>query len=137
MSLSDAEKLAIIERLYSATAVGDFDTAEQYLTDDLVITEASSLPYAGVFKGRTALRELFTKVMSMMDVTGLDIEGQTVGGDFVITVLAFKFADPTLTPGRLCELYRFRGDKVCEILPYYFDPEPIVGACKAKAAASA
>jgi ketosteroid isomerase-like protein len=135
MSLSDAEKSAIVEGLYAASGAGDFDKAEEYLTDDFFITEADSLPYAGVFSGRTALRDLFAKVMSMMDVEGFDIEGQTVGGDYAIAILAFKFKDPSLKPARLCELFRFRGDKICEIRPYYFDPATIVAACKAKAAA--
>lgn len=132
MSLSDAEKLALVEGLYAATGVGDFDKAEEFLTDDFFITEAESLPYAGIYKGRTALRDLFTKVMSMMDVAELDVAQHTVGGDYAITILSMKFADPSLAPAPLCELYRFRGDKVCEIRPYYFDPAPIIAACKAK-----
>lgn len=134
MSLSKDEMLAIIEKLYAATGAGDFDAAEAYLTDDFFITEAETLPFAGVYRGKQALRDLFTRVMAMMDVAGLNIIQHVSGGDYVITVLQFTFQDPALQPAELCELYRFRGDKVCEIKPYYFDPAPIVAACKAKAA---
>jgi len=133
MSLTDAEKLAIIENLYASTGVGDFDKAEEYLTDDFFITEAEPLPFAGVYKGKTALRELYTKVMGMMDVAGLEITQHCTGGDHAVTILQFSFADPALAPAPLCEMYHFRDGKVCEIKPYYFDPAPILAACAAKA----
>ncbi len=136
MSSSHAEKQAIIEALYAATGVGDFDTAETLLTDDFFITEAESLPYAGVYKGKTALRELYTKVMGMMDVAGLEITAHcTTDGEHACTLLQFSFADPKLAPAPLAEMYKFHDGKVCEIKPFYFDPAPIIAACKAKGSA--
>ncbi len=135
MVLSDAEKRSIVEGLYAATGVGDFDTAEKYLTEDFFITEADTLPFAGVYRGKTALRDLFTKVMGMMDVAGLDVVQHTVGGDYAVTILSFAFQDKTLAPAHLTELFRFRGNQICEIRPYYFDPATIVAACKAKKSA--
>jgi SnoaL-like domain len=137
MSTSHAEKRAIIEALYAATGVGDFDTAETYLTDDFFITEAAGLPYAGVYRGKTALRELYTKVLGMMDVAGLEIAAHCTaeGEDYACTILQFSFTDPTLAPAPLAEMYRFRDGKVCEIKPYYFELAPIIAACKAKGSA--
>jgi len=133
MSVSDAEKLVIVEALYAATGVGDFDKAEEYLTDDFFITEADTIPFAGVYKGKRALRDLYTHVMGRMDVAALDITQHVAGGDYAVTILQFTFQDPALKPALLCEMYRFRDGKVCEIKPYYFDPAPIVAACAAKA----
>lgn len=132
--MTQAEILELVDQLYAATGIGDFDAAETLLTDDFFITEADTLPMAGVYSGKTALRELYTKVMGMMDVAGLDIVETTVGVDHAVTILSFRFADPALAPAHLCELYRFRDGKVCEIRPYYFDPAPIIAACAAKAA---
>ena len=39
---------------------GDFDTAETMLTDDFFIIEAEGLPMAGEFRGKTALRDLYS-----------------------------------------------------------------------------
>jgi ketosteroid isomerase-like protein len=72
MNLSHEQILELVDDLYAATGVGDFDKAEGYLTDDFFITEADSLPFAGVYRGRTALRELYSKVMGMMDVAALN-----------------------------------------------------------------
>ncbi len=132
MTMSHEQVLQLVDDLYDATGVGDFDKAEQYLTDDFFITEADPLPFAGVYRGKTALRELFTKVMGMMDVAGLNRVQTTSGGDYDVTILSFEFVDPALQPAHLCELFRFRDGKVCEIRPYYFDPATIVAACAAK-----
>ncbi len=133
MSLSREQMLQIVDDLYAATGVGDFDAAEEMLTDDFFVTEADTLPFAGVYRGKTALRTLYTKVMSMMDVAALSRVETTTGVDHAVTILSFEFVDPSLAPARLCELFRFRDGMVCEILPYYFDPRTIVAACEAKA----
>jgi len=134
MSMTPQQIEQYIDDLYAATGVGDWDKAASMLTDDFFVTEADTLPMAGTYRGPNALRDLFMKVMGMMDVAGLDRVQTTVGGDYAVTILAFRFADPTLAPAELCELFRFRDGKVCEIRPYYFDPAPIIAACAAKKA---
>lgn len=131
-AMTHEQILKLVDDLYAATGVGDFDKAETMLSDDLVITEADTLPMAGVYKGKRALRELYIKVMGMMDVSGLNRVQTTTGGDYAVTILSFEFQDKSLKPAHLCELFRIKDGKICEILPYYFDPAPIVAACKAK-----
>jgi ketosteroid isomerase-like protein len=132
MAMTEQQTRQFVDDLYAATGSGDWDKAATMLTDDFFITEANMLPMAGVYRGRNALRELFGKVMGMMDVAALDHVQTTVGGDYAVSILSFRFADPALAPAHLCELFRFRDGKVCEIRPYYFDPETVIAACKAK-----
>jgi len=129
--MNHEEMLAVIDELYSAAGVGDFDRAETLLTDDLVIEEAAGLPMEGTYTGRTALRDLYVRVMGMMEVAGLERIQTTTGGDYAVTILYFQFADPDLEPAHLCERFRFRDGKVCEIKPYYFDHKPVIAACEA------
>jgi ketosteroid isomerase-like protein len=124
-----------VDDLYTATGAGEWDRAASMLTDDFFITEAPGLPMAGVVSGRDALQRLFVKVMGMMDVAALDRVQTTTGGDYAVCILSFRFTDPALAPAHLCELFHFRGDKLCEIRPYYFDPATVVAAVDAKAAA--
>lgn len=132
--MTHEEKVALVDALYAATGTGDFDAAADMLTDDFIVSEADSLPMMGVYKGRNALRELYTKVMGMMDVAGLERGETATGSDFAVCRVVFQFQDPTLAPAELLELFRFRDGKVCEIKPYYFDPAPIIAACQTKAA---
>ncbi len=86
---------------------------------------------AGTYSGRGALRELYTKIMGMMDVSALNRMETTTGGDYAVTILSFEFQDTSLAPAHICERFRFRDGKVCEIVPYYYDPAPVVAACLA------
>ena len=126
--MTDDEKLAIVDELYASTGDGDFDTAESLLTDDFFIIEAEGLPMAGEYRGKTALRGLYAHVFGTLKVADLEPEGMSVGGDYVVNLISFRFENPDLASAQLAEVFRFRGDKVCEIRPYYFDPKPIVDA---------
>jgi ketosteroid isomerase-like protein len=133
MSMTREEIVAFVDKLYAASDVGDFDTAETMMTDDFFIEEADSLPMAGRYSGKTALRNLYTQVMGMMDVAGLERTFMCTAENEAVCHVTFRFVDPALKPAELLELFRFRDGKVCEIRPYYFDPAPIVSACAAKA----
>jgi ketosteroid isomerase-like protein len=132
MSLTPERIREIVDTLYAASGIGDFETAEALFTDDFFITEAEGLPFAGLYEGKTALRELFTKVMGMMEVAGLERSFLAVSEDEAVCHVTFRFTDPELAPAELLELFRFRDGKVCEIKPYYFDPATVVAACHAK-----
>jgi hypothetical protein len=121
-------QLEIVQALYDATAVADWKAAEAHLTDDFVVSEGSQMPFAGVYRGRTGLRDLYTKVMGMMDVTALEVRARLAGDDHVIYLIDMVFAGDPSTRATLTELFRFRGDKVCEIQPFYFDVAPVIAA---------
>lgn len=135
MTMSPEQMIDFVDRLYAATGAGDWEAAADMLTDDFVAHEADSLPMAGTYRGRDALRELYAKVMGMCDVVALDRIETTVGGDYAVTILSLRFADPALAHAEICERFRFRDDKCCEIKPFYYDPAPFVAASKAKASA--
>ena len=126
--MTNEEKLALVESLYAKSGAGDFDAVEELLTDDFFIREADDLPMAGEYRGKTALRELYSHVFGTLKVADLAPEGMTVGGDYVVNLISFCFENPDLAPAQLAEVFRFRGDKVCEIRPYYFDAKPISDA---------
>lgn len=134
MAMTEQQIGQFVDDLYGATGVGEWDKVAAMLTEDFFITEADLLPMAGIYRGRNALRELFERVMGMMDVAGLDRVQTTVGGDYAVCILSLRFADPALAPAHLCELFRFQDDKLCEIRPYYFDPHTVIAACRAKQA---
>lgn len=136
MSMSREEMTAFVDRLYSVAGAGDWESTAAMLTDDFIASEANSLPMAGEYRGKNGLRELFEKVMGMVDVVALDRTALVLNEDCAIAVLTMRFAEPSLAPAELCEMLRFREGLCCEIKPYYFDPEPFIAACEAKKAAA-
>ncbi|MFA7587503.1 MAG: nuclear transport factor 2 family protein [Novosphingobium sp.] len=130
MSMTAQEMEQFVDDLYAATGAGDWDKAASMLTDDFFVTEADGLPMEGVLRGKDALKQLYIKVMGLLEVSALDRVQTTVGGDYAVTILTMRFADPSLAPAELCELFRFRDGKCCEIKPYYFDPAVVVAAAQ-------
>jgi ketosteroid isomerase-like protein len=130
MPSSPEQNLSIVKALYEATGRGEWAQAEAHLTDDFFITEASTLPFAGVYRGRDALRELYTKVMATLDVAVFAIQEITAGGDHVVVLLNIVLAGEPSVHVAVAEMFRFRDSKVCEIKPFYFDPTLVVAATK-------
>lgn len=135
MTMTAQEMIQFVDDLYAATGTGDWDKAAAMLTDDFFVSEASGLPMEGVYRGRNALKELYIKVMGLVDVAGLNRIETTAGKDHAVTILSFQFADPSLAPAELCEVFRFRDGKCCEIKPFYFDHEVFRAAAALKAGA--
>jgi ketosteroid isomerase-like protein len=113
--------------LYRATGRGDWAKAATLMTPDIEIKEAASLPFAGVYRGVQAMRELFDTVRAT-GITGVEMHQATAGGDWVVVLLdlLFEGSPPVRVP--LAEAFRLQDGKVCEIVPYYFDPGPIIKA---------
>ena len=89
--MTDDEKMAFVQELYAISGAGDFDTAETMLTDDFFIIEAEGLPMAGEFRGKRALRDLYSQVFGTLKVADLEPEVMTVGGDYVVNMVSFRF----------------------------------------------
>ena len=113
-----ADLKAIVEAMYNASAVGDFEKVESFLTDDFRVEEAELLPFAGLYTGKQCLRELFPIVMETMGVVGMERGEMLVGKNSVANKVTLLLADENLEPVEMMEVTLFKGDKVCEIRPY-------------------
>lgn len=120
---TNEQNLALARQLYDATGRGDWEAAAALLADDFVVIEADTLPYAGTYRGKNALRDLFVKVMGMLPAVGLEIHAMTAGDDHVVGLLSIKLDDGEGI--RVAEVFRMRDGKVAEIVPYYFDTEQV------------
>jgi len=128
----EERNLKVVEALFAATRSGDWATAESMLTDDFFVTEADTLPFAGIYRGRKALHDLFLQVVSSAGVTSLDVHQLTAGGDRVIALVDLVLGGPPEVRVPLAEVFRLRDQRVCEIKPHYFDPRPLAAAVAAR-----
>lgn len=113
--------------LYKATGKGDWAQAATLMTEDILIREASTLPFAGEYRGVAAMRELFAKVRAT-GVVGVEMHQATAGGDWVVVLLDLIYEGNPPVRAPLAEAFRLQGGKVCEIVPYYFDSSVLVAA---------
>ena len=124
----------IVDAIYEAAAIGDFATMEVYLTDDFRVEMSPALPFAGLFEGKGALRELFPAVMGALGVTNIDRGEYMVSSDCVSYKAIMSVNAPNIEPLEMLEVFKFQDNKVCEIRAYYFNPHHVVSACEANAA---
>jgi len=127
-----ARIIDLVGQLYARTQAGDWSAAEAQLTDDFIAVEADHLPFAGTYSGKGALRTLFEKVMGMVDVSDMQIHAITASEEHAVALVDLVFARPENSRARIAEMFRFRGDLVCEIRPFYFDSAPVMAAVAAK-----
>ena len=120
------------DKFFVALMAGDVETQNQMLADDFVVTEADGLPYAGTYRGPDGWQELakaVVKVWSGWRLNRIEYLGETANS----LVVRFAISGKSRKTGRsfdstVMELWRFRNDRLCEILPYYWDTHLLVTA---------
>jgi ketosteroid isomerase-like protein len=118
----------IMKAAYAATRQGDWDEAERYLSDDLVIHEPEPLPYAGEWRGRDALRRLYGTVMGLWDDPSVETLDVADGEEWAVTLLELSATSRATgecftTP--IAEAARVEDGKIAEIRIHYFDPAEV------------
>ena len=126
------DRVATAQRLYQLALTGDFKAVEGMVTDDFVVHEASTLPFAGTYRGKGALQELFVKVGGMLKLKDLKFRGFLTDGHDVAVMIDLiadrNGADEHIS---IVEIVRFRGDQICELKPFYFDSAQVNAAAQA------
>jgi ketosteroid isomerase-like protein len=128
------QQLDLVKRHYALNTAGDFDGAAELVTDDFVITIPPYMPFAGAYRGKTAMRELIPIVVSSVAVSNVKYVATLVGDGYVAELVEFTLAGNDGPPMQGVEVNSFRGNQICEIRPYYFDATSMVEAAKAKRA---
>lgn len=119
----DLERL--IDEIYTATLSGDLETFEKYLHPEFSVHESDSLPFAGVFTGIEGFKQVFAVVFGIYDNVEVERKIVCTGKDHAMVLLDFngsckETGEAFCTP--MIEMFRFVGDKLIEIKPFYFDP---------------
>jgi ketosteroid isomerase-like protein len=120
---------ATFERFFAAVSGRDRATVEAMLHPEFTITEAPSLPYAGRYDGAEGWRRLNRAVAaawSNLAVEVTEIFGETP--DALVVRMSMSGTAPggaTFTTSIL-EIWRFEGERIREITPYYFDTHHLV-----------
>jgi hypothetical protein len=122
VTADDEAHLAVARRLYEAAARGDWDAAERELHPELVIHEAASMPYAGTYHGRDALRRLSGVVHGYWPGTRVGRLGMAAGSGRVVVFFEMRIDAPGgEIVHEIVEVNEFRDGLVAVIKPFYWD----------------
>jgi ketosteroid isomerase-like protein len=130
-----AEQLELTKKFYGLNVAGDHAAARELLTEDFSITIPSYMPFAGVYRGKDAFRELIPIVVKSIAVTSMKFVATTVGDDHAVEIVEFTLDGYEGPPVQVAEVIRFRGNLICEIRPFYFDARPMIEVADKRTAA--
>jgi ketosteroid isomerase-like protein len=122
--------LDLTRQIYTLAGQGRWDEVEQLLSEDLVIHKPESLPYGGEWRGRDALRRLYTKVMTHW--ADPSVELRTIVGDEEHAVALLDFTMTSRATGDrftmpVAEASRAEGGNIVEMRIHYFDTAGLLG----------
>jgi len=124
-------KVEIVQDMYAALAAGELDRMKGYLHPDVFVTEADCLPYSGIWRGPDGYLELVNTVVGTFDDLDVTVNAMTEVDNMVICVSEFRGKNKAGVAFEmpLIEVFYFRGEKICEVRPYYFDTHKLAELC--------
>lgn len=121
-------KIDIAKQFYEFSSSENKEKFDALLHPDFRVIESDNMPYAGTYKGADGFREIVSIVFGYFETLNVEPVVYTEGTDHVIALVnvegvgkrrgeAFK--------SDLLEVFRFEGEKIIEIRPYYWNQDLI------------
>ena len=124
--MTPEQQLELVRQHYALNVAGNHAAARELLTEDFEITIPSFMSFGGTYSGKDAFRELIPIVVEAIGVQKFDHVATTVGDGYAMELVEFILEGHDGPPLPVAEVIRFRGDMICEIRPYYYDPFPMI-----------
>ncbi|RYH65391.1 MAG: hypothetical protein EON54_05870 [Alcaligenaceae bacterium] len=131
----------IVREVYEAFTTADPETIERvarkHFADDVIVREAESLPWGGVYEGLETNAELSKGIASAespidaanLRVDQLHVTSTTSDGDtHVIAAVSFPWRGAVTIPMRALEWFTIRHGKVVEIQVFLWDTAAAISA---------
>lgn len=115
--------IEIVQAMFDAMAVGDFELMKSYLHPEVIVNEAECLPYSGIYQGPDDYIRLVHEVVGTWDDLQLSVDAMAESGDLVMVVSEFAGKNKAGVAFKMpmTEVFHFTGGKISEVRPYYFD----------------
>lgn len=120
-----------IRSFYDLVLAGDFEKSAEYLSDDFVLFEAPSMPYAGRYVGKQAIPQLLGELVKVLHDPAIRVIDFALAASRVVVVVeitAKSAADGSELTVPLCEILEVRDGKIISLTPYYFDQDVVIKA---------
>lgn len=121
--------------MYDAVHAGDWDAVADFMAEDFVIYEPTSLPYGGEWRGRDALQRLYAHVMGYWDDPVVKWQELVGGEKYAVALLHFTVT--AKSSGKrfethIAEVTEFDdAGKMASMRIHYFDTADMVAQLKA------
>ena len=119
----------VMSKVYEHMRKGEWEEAENYVSDDFILHEPESLPYGGVWKGKDVFRRLFPAVMGAFENPDPQEVEMTGGKEWANLIVNFNVTSKKTgnrTTYRVIESARIIDEKMVEMHLHYFDTVQMV-----------
>ena len=119
----------ILEKMGACFAAQDMEGVMACLHEDIVVTEAESLPFGPEHRGPAAFMKLLAEVFSYWDDMTVEAKFRVEEGDR--SVVFNEISGKGKQSGKaytmmIAETFRFKDDKIIEVMPFYFDTKKLL-----------
>jgi len=114
----------LVKKIYELGGKGDWAAMSSLFDPDIVVYEANSLPYGGVFHGAAGMGALFQKLNELVSGFLVKTEQFFVSGDDVaakirVTGVSRATGEPIDMP--VMEVWTLKNGRATSIRPFYWD----------------
>jgi ketosteroid isomerase-like protein len=114
----------LVGDLFAAAGGGDWAKVATLITTDFKFIESPCLPVGGTYHGIREYEAFFTSVREGAGTIDADFISMTSSETHVVALLVLHFKDHGVsTP--IAETFRVRDGRICEIMPYFFNPDEV------------
>ncbi|MFH7030823.1 MAG: nuclear transport factor 2 family protein [Heteroscytonema crispum UTEX LB 1556] len=127
--MTEARK--VVQAYYDALATGDMQGLLAVVAEDIVLEEASSLPYAGVYKGYAGWQEFGAAFNNVWQDAVIKVDSINDAGDYIVGLA--RLSAKSRNTGKsiempLAEFFWVADGKITRLLPFYWDTAAVVNA---------
>ncbi|WP_086606969.1 nuclear transport factor 2 family protein [Erythrobacter donghaensis] len=118
----------LLAKVYASAGTGDWDAVEALIHPDFVLYEANSLPFAGEWRGKDALRRCAAAMYGTWSEAHVDIHDITGGDTHAVVVLTLTMHPKDSSAPfsqTVCEAGTFEDGLLRTLRIHYFDAAEI------------
>ncbi len=124
-----SEALEVVQAYYDALQRGDMDTLLAIAAENIVLEEASSLPYAGIYKGHAGWQEFGAAFNAVWQDPVITVDSIADAGAYVIGLA--RLSAKSRRTGKsiempLAEFFWVAEGKITRLLPFYWDTAAVL-----------
>jgi uncharacterized protein len=116
---SGTDPLTIIRNVYDRVAAGDFPGLLDLMADDLVVTQAASLPFGGTWRGKQGFTDMAERILGTWP--GFAVEPMAFLSDGHERVVVWARLSGQGLAMQMMEMWVVRDSLVRACQPFYFD----------------
>lgn len=134
--MTHEEQLELVRQHYALNFAGNHAAARELLTDDFEITIPYFMPFGRTYRGKDAFLELIPIVVKALAIRRIEHVATTIGDGYAMELVEFTLDGHDGPALAVAEVIKFRGNQICEIRPYYYDPLPMIELARKRSQAA-